>query len=178
MADRNHGDLTFLQKNHNVISFDQRGSGLSPIGKSKHLDSFLRAKYIIGDIEQIRREELGNGENSKWDAIYAHSYGTVIAQMYAATHPERVNKLIFSAPIARHIDTEAARTDQVIRNIEATLKLVRFQEPNAPCNAIGEIGDAVANGRPFTIHKPKLKEITIETTSGEPTILCGEDFST
>ena len=56
-------------------------------------------------------------QSRPWDTIYAHSWGTVIAQRYAAKYggpnepAPKVKSLILSAPVDRHrADTHLART--------------------------------------------------------------------
>src|SRR5262245_65897516 len=54
-----------------------------------------------------------------WDAIYAHSWGTIVAQRYASKYPEMVRRLILSAPVSRGHgdDTESARRQMIINNL-------------------------------------------------------------
>lgn len=128
--------VNLLEADHNVIYFDPRGAGLSRIEGSNTFDQFLRAKYIVGDIEQIRKKELGkdsNGKDVKWDAIFGYSYGTVIAQQYAKAHPTMVGRLILAAPIDRRKDSEQARTDRVLDNLENIYKLIQSKD-SEPCD--------------------------------------------
>ena len=75
-------DLNELESKFRIVYFDIRGAGLSaPQGAVDNVnDKFLRAKYVVKDIEEIRKQVLGD---DPWDAIYGHSAGTVFAQMYA-----------------------------------------------------------------------------------------------
>ena len=75
--------LRLLEKNHNVVYFHPRGMGQSALDGSKEYDQFLRAGYVVEDIEKLRQAVL---RSRPWDAIYAHSWGTVIAQRYAAKY--------------------------------------------------------------------------------------------
>ena len=63
--------------------------------------------------------ETGCEEKRKpWDAVYAHSWGTIVAQMYAKTYPQSVNALILSAPVSRASeDTGAARRTMIVDNL-------------------------------------------------------------
>jgi pimeloyl-ACP methyl ester carboxylesterase len=116
--------LHFLEADHNVFYFDIRGAGLSTIDGDNKYDRFLRGDYVVNDIEQIRLKELG--PSTPWDAIYAHSAGTVIAQKYAAKQgPGKVRRVILSAPIAKHRDTELARLSMIVSNLEQIYKNYR-----------------------------------------------------
>src|SRR5919106_397494 len=93
---------------HNIVYFHVRAAGQSIIDRSNKLDQVLRAKYVADDIEKLRQEVLGD---KPWDGIYAHSWGTVVAQLYAKKYGESdiasgrpnggVKSLILSAPIVR-----------------------------------------------------------------------------
>jgi pimeloyl-ACP methyl ester carboxylesterase len=120
-----------LEGNHNVVYFHPRGVGLSRIPKSNDYDKFLRAEFIVADIEQVRKRVLG--PNVNWDAIYGLSYGTVIAQMYAWSYPTRVEKLILDGPVARHKDTESARKTRVFSNLDNIYKFIRSSDSD-PCD--------------------------------------------
>jgi pimeloyl-ACP methyl ester carboxylesterase len=132
IVDRAKRDLWFMEGFHNVVYFDMRGAGFSAVPKSNSFDRFLRAEHIASDIERIRQTELpkipGSEIRAPWDAIYGHSYGTVVAQIYASKYgKEAVRKVILSAPIARSLDdvtdisenkgTEAARISTVLANL-------------------------------------------------------------
>ena len=104
--------LQILEEKQNVVYFHPRGMGASAIDGSKVYDQFLRADYVVEDIERLRQEVL---KGRPWDAIYGHSWGTVIAQRYAAKYgkPKEIPKcrsLILSGPVDRHrTNTHAAR---------------------------------------------------------------------
>lgn len=108
--------------------FDVRGAGLSvPKGTVHHRhDKFLRAKYIIEDIEAIRKKVL---RDEPWDAVLSHSAGSVIAQTYANTYgmsspgrKARLKTLMLSAPISRHIDVEPFREAGIADNLNNVLE--------------------------------------------------------
>ena len=103
----------------NVVYFDVRGTGFSVIPESNDYDQFLRADYVVEDIETLRKRltgecatwdvpdwKLQRRELLPWDAIYAHSWGTIVAQKYAAKYPNMVRKLILvGASVARSSQT-------------------------------------------------------------------------
>ena len=87
----------------NVVYFHLRGAGYSQIPYSNEFDRFIRTKFAVEDIENIRKELFGKDDpNKKWDAVVGHSYGTVLAQQYTAKHPEFVEKLVLIGAISLH----------------------------------------------------------------------------
>jgi pimeloyl-ACP methyl ester carboxylesterase len=123
--------LRLLEKKHNVVYFHPRGMAASAIDGRKQYDQFLRADYVVEDIERLRQAVL---KGRSWDAIYAHSWGTVIAQRYAANYgkPKNANpyvkSLILSGPVDRHrTDTHVARTRMTIENLKAIFSYYRTQ---------------------------------------------------
>jgi pimeloyl-ACP methyl ester carboxylesterase len=117
--------LGFLEANHNVVYFDLRGGGRSVIPADNKYDSFLRAEYVADDIERIRKTLLNK---KPWDAIYTHSWGSVPAQLYAARFGSaKVKSLVLSAPVVRDRDTNAARTQMTVDNLEHIYRIYRSQ---------------------------------------------------
>jgi pimeloyl-ACP methyl ester carboxylesterase len=123
--------LRLLEKKHNVVYFHPRGMAQSAIDGRKEYDQFLRAEYVVEDIEKLRQAVL---ETRPWDAIYAHSWGTVIAQRYAAKYGRpkdpipKVMSLILSGPVDRHrSDTQDARTRMSVENLRAIFSYYRSQ---------------------------------------------------
>jgi len=96
----------FLTKNqYQIVNFHLRGAGHSQVPASNDFDKFLRTRYAVDDIEQIRRDLKRQNllrPDGKWDAIIAWSYGTVLAQQYAHKHSDKVEKLVLLGPISRH----------------------------------------------------------------------------
>jgi pimeloyl-ACP methyl ester carboxylesterase len=125
-----------LEKTFRIVYFDIRGAGLSAPQRevNNSEDKFLRAKYVVKDIEEIRKQVL---RDDPWDAIYGHSAGTLFAQLYAEqfgkvtpTNPKvRVNTLILSAPISRHTDNEPFRAEKIATN----LRNILTNNTDAPC---------------------------------------------
>jgi pimeloyl-ACP methyl ester carboxylesterase len=114
--------LQELERRHNVVYFHPRGMGRSVIDGGKEYDRFLRADYVVEDIERLRQEVL---KTRPWDAIYAHSWGTVVAQRYAARFgrpkgaPPKVMSLVLSGPVDRHrADTQGARSRMIVENLK------------------------------------------------------------
>jgi pimeloyl-ACP methyl ester carboxylesterase len=108
---------SFLIKNqYNVAFFHFRGAGFSQIPASNRYDKFLRTRYAVEDMENIRTDFLG--KDGKWDAIIAWSYGTVLAQQYAHYYSSKVEKLILLAPLSRHMFNGSVNTfDEFNENV-------------------------------------------------------------
>jgi len=153
--------LLLLEKKHNVVYFHPRGMGASAVDGSKAYDQFLRADYVVEDIERLRREIL---KGKAWDAIYAHSWGTVVAQRYAAKYGKpkdstpKVASLILSGPVDRHrADTHAARTRMTVDNFKAIVGYYRSQGArDCQCGSI-----AFLRGRVTDLSTPQIS--TMET---------------
>lgn len=121
--------LRILERKHNVVYFHPRGMGQSAIDGSKEYDRFLRADHVVEDIERLRRALL---EDRPWDAIYAHSWGTVVAQRYAARYgapkasPPKVRSLVLSGPVDRHRpDSYRARRQTTLDNLKVIFDYYR-----------------------------------------------------
>ena len=118
--------LRLLEKKHNVVYFHPRGMAQSAIDGRREYDQFLRAEHVVEDIEKLRQAVL---KTRPWDAIYAHSWGTVIAQRYAAKYGNaKVSSLILTGPVDRHrTDTQEARTRMTVDNLRAIFNYYRSQ---------------------------------------------------
>ena len=133
VVERERPPLDIFGTSAKYVYFDVRGTGYSFIPESNAYDQYLRAGNVVEDIEALRKKhfnECSMGESPSdtgctqglkpWDAIYAHSWGTVVAQMYAKKYPQSVKALILSAPVARAIsigDTDAARRKMIVANL-------------------------------------------------------------
>jgi proline iminopeptidase len=75
-----------LAGKHRVIRFDQRGTGKSVCSSGQYA-----LQDYVDDLDAIRRayalERL---------ALFGHSWGGMVAQLYATHHPDRVTKLFLS----------------------------------------------------------------------------------
>jgi pimeloyl-ACP methyl ester carboxylesterase len=110
------GPLNFLASTTNVVYFHVRGSGLSQIPASNEFDRYLRLRYVLRDLEAIRKE-LGI---ERWDAIFAQSAGTMVAQRYAAAHPEHVAKIALTGAPSKHESDSVIRPQkhgEIVRNV-------------------------------------------------------------
>jgi pimeloyl-ACP methyl ester carboxylesterase len=124
----NDGRINFLEvlenEGHNVAYLHVRGSGLSQVPQPNKFDRFLRADYVVKDIERLRLQLLG--KDTPWDAIWAESHGAVIAQRYAYKYgTARVKKLVLLAPPSRSVESHTHRRNLMASNLEAIIKNYR-----------------------------------------------------
>ncbi len=78
--------LDELKADHEVIFFDQRNSGRSPMNSDT---SLIRLTQFIIDIESLRKH-YGHQKI----ALLGHSWGGLIAMNYALTYPDQLSHLI------------------------------------------------------------------------------------
>jgi len=106
---------------HTVAYLHVRGTGLSQIPPSNKFDRFLRADYVVEDIERLRLRLLGN--DTPWDAIWGESHGALIAQRYAHKYgTARVKKLVLVAPPSRSLESRGQRRSLMVSNLEAIIR--------------------------------------------------------
>ena len=107
-----------------VVTFDQRGTGRS----SEPKNGYALDKYAA-DIEAIRLHLRAEKIH-----LFGHSFGGVLAQRYAASHPERVKSLILMGsgpPTAQEIAAAQARLG---RRLQALVekKVITGPQPSDP----------------------------------------------
>jgi pimeloyl-ACP methyl ester carboxylesterase len=83
-------DLGGLSADRTLVLLDGRATGRSEVPADP---SSLRFDRLAGDVEALR-EHLGEERL----AVLAHSAGTMVAQAWAAAHPERVAALVLVTP--------------------------------------------------------------------------------
>jgi pimeloyl-ACP methyl ester carboxylesterase len=98
----------FLLQNgeYNVVHFHARGAGFSQIPPLNRHDRFLKTSHVVKDIEAIREDLIRLGfldKEGRWDAVIGYSYGTVVAQQYAAAYAHNVKKMILIGVQSRHL---------------------------------------------------------------------------
>jgi pimeloyl-ACP methyl ester carboxylesterase len=134
----NFGDIP----GHRVVYFHLRGAGFSQLPASNYYDRFLRTRYAVEDIEAIRKDLLGE---APWTAVIGHSYGTVLAQQYAAKYgsKNKLKKLILSAPLSQHKTfAETLQFDNLRKIYRSNFFNFLPQLPGLTRN--GEIGNTIA----------------------------------
>ncbi len=116
-----------IRRAFDVVTFDARGVGLSdgrdcPGAAGTYAGAPLTAESARALVEGCIREAHADGEDLRRYAttqvvedidavrralgidrftLYGSSYGTVVAQAYAAAHPDRLDGLVLDAPIDR-----------------------------------------------------------------------------
>jgi pimeloyl-ACP methyl ester carboxylesterase len=92
------GDLAGLGERCTLILLDPRGTG----GSDRPADPLAyTTEDYVADLDELR-EQLGLDRM----ALLGHSHGGVVAAAYAATHPERIEKLILASTLARFADEQ------------------------------------------------------------------------
>lgn len=80
-----------LAKDHEVIFYDQRGSGLSL--KTSLQPDRINLKHFVKDLDDLRKHF-----GLKKFILVGHSWGGYLAMSYAIEHPEAVSKLVLITP--------------------------------------------------------------------------------
>jgi len=94
-----------IDNGYNVVFYHTRGAGFSQIPASNRYDNFLKSSYVLKDIEAIRQDLIRQNilrKDGKWDAVIGYSYGTVVAQQYAGTYKNYVERLVLMGVLSRH----------------------------------------------------------------------------
>ena len=85
-------ELGGLAGTRTLVRLDARGTGFSEVPADP---ASLRFDRLADDVEALR-EHLGLEQAD----VLGHSAGTVVAQVWAARHPERVRRLVLVTPVA------------------------------------------------------------------------------
>ena len=125
-------DLDALGEQHVLLMYDQRGGGRSERGDT----TALAAATHVRDVDAVRRH-FGIGRMT----LIGHSWGTGLATLYAAEHPERVARLLLLAPMPPARDPFNAQRGEALarsRNAIAAATGLRVtadadSEPRAWC---------------------------------------------
>ncbi len=81
----------FLEKNHQVVLYDQRGSGFSQI--KPDLDYYTMDK-LVAELDTIRGDIL----KSDRIILIGHSFGGLVAMNYAMAHEKRIERMVLVSP--------------------------------------------------------------------------------
>lgn len=75
---------------HQVIIYDQRGTGQSPLDTIS--EETVTLNLMVNDMEELRHHL----KVKKW-VVMGHSFGGILAASYATKYPDRISKLILSS---------------------------------------------------------------------------------
>jgi proline-specific peptidase len=100
------GDLAGLDDELELVLLDPRGTGGSDPAPDPR--GYATADYAA-DVEELRRH-LGLEQL----LLLGHSHGGVVAMEYAATHPDRVERLILASTLPRHGPEQEAVMQQAV----------------------------------------------------------------
>ena len=99
-SSRYFGDLAGLGESFTLVLLNPRGSE----GSDRPSDPRAYAtEDYVADLEELRRH-LGVERM----LLLGHSHGGVVAQAYAATHPDRVERLVLASTLARFGEEQVA----------------------------------------------------------------------
>jgi proline iminopeptidase len=150
-------DLQPLTAHHTLILYDQRGGGRSTLPADTTL---LDARYFVDDLDAVRRHfRLARV------TLIAHSFGPIIAALYAQTHPERVARMIFTGAIPprqeeamawwNEMQRQAQAADSALtrrmRALDSTLITGSASDPAATCRERDQVAHALAAAKGDTI---------------------------
>jgi pimeloyl-ACP methyl ester carboxylesterase len=119
------GSLPEMGSGFNVVYFHLRGSGYSQIPASNEFDRFLRTKFAVEDLEDIRKDLFHGKPQQKWDAVVGHSYGSILAHRYAAEYPDAVDKLVLTGAISLHEFRGSGNADKAYESYGNSVNAVR-----------------------------------------------------
>ncbi len=100
------GEVGGLDQELELVLLDPRGTGGSDPARDP--DGYAIADYAA-DVEELR-EHLGLEQL----LLLGHSHGGVVAMEYAATHPDRVERLILASTLPRHGPEQEAAMQQAV----------------------------------------------------------------
>ncbi|MGR4879676.1 alpha/beta fold hydrolase [Streptomyces sp. LARHCF249] len=99
------GDLGGLTAGRRLVLLDLRGTGDSAIPAD---ESTYRVDRQVADVEALRIQ-LGLERVD----LLAHSAGGNLAQLYAASHPERIRRMVLVTPTAWAVDLPVTPEDRL-----------------------------------------------------------------
>ncbi len=108
-----------LATGRQLIYYDQRGGGRSPVGR----DVPVGWQEQVADLDALRNEW---GQEKL--TIVGYSWGGLLAMLYAATHPDRVERLALVSPAPAAIAERAGyEADLAARNATPELRAARAE---------------------------------------------------
>lgn len=144
------GDLADLHRQLDLIILDPRGTGAS--SRPAEAKDY-RIEHYVEDLEELR-EHLGLATMR----LFGHSHGGVVAQVYAATYPDRVDKLILANTLARFSPEQQAAMEAAMERYagedwydDAVAALEAEQAAEFASDE--EMGKLVARELPFYFHR-------------------------
>lgn len=91
-------DLGGLAQQRTLVRLDLRATGSSEVPADPES---LRCDLLAADVEALREHLAGSHRASDRIDVLGHSAGCLVAQAYAAAHPERVRSLVLVTPSDR-----------------------------------------------------------------------------
>jgi proline iminopeptidase len=119
-------DLEALGSGRSVLLYDQRGAGRSPVISEP---ARLTATHHVHDLEALRRHF-----GIRRMTIIGESWGSGLAILYAAAHPDAIEKLVLLGPMPPTRAMMERRLDEsdVAMDMRTRLAAIRRAMPKAP----------------------------------------------
>ena len=132
-------DMEPLARGRRVIYYDQRGSGRSQLVEG---DERLALERHIADLEALRRH-FGFERMT----LLGNSWGGLLISVYAAAHPDRVERLVLDAPAPPTLALRDALQDEFARRSRVRFTPERRARIDRGLQAWSAASDPVRNCR-------------------------------
>jgi len=160
------GDLAALWEQHTLVMLNPRGTG----GSDRPSESgAYQIEDYVDDVDELRLH-LGLQQM----LLLGHSHGGIVAQAYAAKHPERVKRLVLASTLARFgPEQEAAMQRGIDKRSNqpwAPDAMAALEEEQAGhFNTDGELNDLVFRELPlYFAHFGAAEAGYLDTLKSEP----------
>ncbi len=100
-------DFEPLAKNHVLLYYDQRGGGRSELPDTSMATTALHIDKHIADLEALRQHFSLNKFH-----LMGHSFGSIIAGMYAVAYPENVSSMMLIGAVPPYAGDFGVRYDE------------------------------------------------------------------
>jgi class 3 adenylate cyclase len=135
-----------LAKNHRVVRFDTRGSGLSDRDvPNPRLDD------LVLDVEAVIDALGGSRADADTVVLWGSTFGGPIAIAYAARHPERVERIVLDGTYANGHDAWPPERSRTISSILSTVR----EDPEAAYAALSYM----TSPEPSTRHEARVDRV-------------------
>ncbi len=149
-----------LTKDHQLIFYDQRGSGQSL--DTEISPELMNVNQFVQDLEDLRRELRLSSF-----VLLGHSWGGELAMYYAVTYPERISGLILMSTGPADDEGYAAFRESVVQKISpikdkllALFDLAEFEKLTGP-----QISELYQNLFSLYLHDPqKIQNLDFSVT--------------
>jgi proline iminopeptidase len=138
-------DFEPLAKNHVLLYYDQRGGGRSELPDTAVATSALHIDRHIADLEALRQHFSLSSFH-----LMGHSFGSIIAGMYAVAYPENVSSMMLIGAVPPYAGDFGSRYDESLNGRlskdelnqldSLSNEMITGTDPRAACIAYWNIG--------------------------------------